>query len=112
MSDPSVYNDHREAADAGRRLKELEGPYRLAQEWRETEDDLEAARGDAELRGLVGALARRLGEAEGGRRAAEAGRRPRAPPRGARGGAPARARRARPGRLEGRHPRGAAGRRR
>ena len=24
MSDPSVYNDHREAADIGRRLKELE----------------------------------------------------------------------------------------
>ncbi len=31
MSDPSVYNDHRQAADVGRRLKELEGPYRLAQ---------------------------------------------------------------------------------
>ena len=30
MSDPGVYNDHREAADVGRRLKELEGPYRLA----------------------------------------------------------------------------------
>ena len=27
MSDPAVYNDHREAADVGRRLKELEGPY-------------------------------------------------------------------------------------
>ena len=27
MSDPAVYNDHREAADAGRKLKELEGPY-------------------------------------------------------------------------------------
>ena len=24
MSDPAVYNDHREAADTGRRLKELE----------------------------------------------------------------------------------------
>ena len=32
LSDPSVYNDHREAAEVGRRLKELEGPYRLAQE--------------------------------------------------------------------------------
>ena len=35
MSDPAVYNDHREVADAGRKLKELEGPYRLAQRWRE-----------------------------------------------------------------------------
>ena len=35
MSDPAVYNDQREAADTGRRLKELEGPYKLAQEWRE-----------------------------------------------------------------------------
>ena len=26
MSDPSVYNDHREAAEVGRRLKELETP--------------------------------------------------------------------------------------
>jgi peptide chain release factor 1 len=64
LSDPGVYNDHREAADVGRRLKELEGPYRLAQEWRETEDDLEAARGDAELRELVGDLERRLAEVE------------------------------------------------
>ena len=31
MSDPAVYNDHREAADVGRRLKELERPYKLAQ---------------------------------------------------------------------------------
>jgi len=44
MSDPSVYNDHREAADVGRRLKELEGPYKLAVEWRSARDDLEAAR--------------------------------------------------------------------
>ena len=40
MSDPSVYNDHREAAEVGRRLKELEGPYKLAQEWRATAADL------------------------------------------------------------------------
>ena len=31
MSDPAVYNDHREAAAAGRRLKELEAPHRVAQ---------------------------------------------------------------------------------
>ena len=35
MSDPSVYNDHREAAEVGRRVKELEGANKLAQEWRE-----------------------------------------------------------------------------
>ena len=33
LSDPAVYNDHREAADVGRRLKELEAP-KPAQEWR------------------------------------------------------------------------------
>src|SRR2546423_225146 len=53
MSDPAVYNDHREAAEVGRRLKELEGPFRLAEEWRQVRDDLEDARGDAELGGLV-----------------------------------------------------------
>jgi protein subunit release factor A len=42
MSDPSVFNDRREAAEVGRRLKELEGPARLAQSWREARDDLEA----------------------------------------------------------------------
>ena len=35
LSDPAVYNDHREAADVGRRLKELEGPYKLAQQWKQ-----------------------------------------------------------------------------
>jgi peptide chain release factor 1 len=49
MADPTVYNDHRQAADAGRRLKELEGPKRLADEWRQARDDLDAARGDPEL---------------------------------------------------------------
>jgi peptide chain release factor 1 len=53
MSDPSVYNDHREAAEVGRRLKELEGPYKLAQRWRQMRDDLAAARGDAELAEMV-----------------------------------------------------------
>jgi peptide chain release factor 1 len=64
MSDPAVYNDHRQAADAGRRLKELEGPYRLAQEWRATRSDLEAARGDSDLRELVPELESRLAEVE------------------------------------------------
>ena len=49
LSDPAVYNDHREAADVGRRLKELEGPYKLAQQWKQARDDLEAARADSEL---------------------------------------------------------------
>jgi peptide chain release factor 1 len=53
MSDPTVYNDHREAADVGRRLKELETPHRLAQEWLAAREDLAAARGDADLRELV-----------------------------------------------------------
>jgi peptide chain release factor 1 len=53
MSDPAVYNDHREAADVGRRLKELEGPWKLAQEWRQVRDDLDAARSDPELSAMV-----------------------------------------------------------
>jgi peptide chain release factor 1 len=64
MSDPAVYNDHREAADVGRRLKELEGPYKLAQEWRSTHDDLEAARDDGDLRELVPELEERLENVE------------------------------------------------
>ncbi len=56
MSDPTVYNDHREAAEVGRRLKELEGAYRLAQEWRQARDDLDAAREDEELATLAAGL--------------------------------------------------------
>jgi peptide chain release factor 1 len=59
MSDPSVYNDHREAAEVGRKLKELEGPYKLAQEWRSVLDDLAAARDDADLKELVPELEER-----------------------------------------------------
>src|SRR5215471_14696983 len=61
MADPSVYNDHREAAEVGRRLKELEGPYKLAQEWRSAREDLAAAREDADLRELVPELEERTG---------------------------------------------------
>src|ERR671929_1119252 len=64
MSDPAVYNDHREAAEVGRRLKELEGPYKLAREWRSTHDDLDAARGDGDLRELVPEYEQRLAELE------------------------------------------------
>src|SRR5436853_4970756 len=64
MSDPAVYNDHREAAEVGRRLKELEGPYKLAQEWRGARDDLAAARDDADLRELVPELEERTARLE------------------------------------------------
>jgi peptide chain release factor 1 len=59
MSDPAVYNDHREAAAAGRRLKELEAPHRLALEWRQVHADLDEARGDGVLRELVPELEER-----------------------------------------------------
>jgi peptide chain release factor 1 len=64
MSDPSVYNDRREAAEVGRRLKELETPYRLAQEWRGIREDVEAARADPDLRELIAESEERLAELE------------------------------------------------
>ncbi|HEY2354209.1 MAG TPA: peptide chain release factor 1 [Gaiellaceae bacterium] len=64
MSDPSVYNDRREAAEVGRRLKELERPYKLAQEWKGVTDDLTAAREDADLRELVPELETRAATLE------------------------------------------------
>src|SRR5213594_2990571 len=64
MSDPSVYNDHREAAEVGRRLKELEEPHRLAQEWRAAASDLTDARADGDLRELVPELEQRLHDVE------------------------------------------------
>ena len=60
MSDPAVYNDHREVAAAGRKLKELEGPYRLAERWREARADLDDALEDSDLRELVAELQERL----------------------------------------------------
>ena len=65
LSDPAVYNDHREAADVGRRLKELEGPYKLAQEWRIARDDLEAARADPELHDLAAGAEAEMTQARG-----------------------------------------------
>jgi peptide chain release factor 1 len=56
LSDPAVYNDHREAAEVGRRLKELEAPYRLAQAWQGARADLADARDDPELASLAGDL--------------------------------------------------------
>ena len=59
LSDPAVYNDRRAAADAGRRLKELEAPYKLAREWRGVSDDAAAARSDSDLRELLPELEER-----------------------------------------------------
>ena len=56
MADPAVYNDHRQAADVGRRLKELETPKRLADAWTQARADLEDARGDPELAGMTAEL--------------------------------------------------------
>jgi peptide chain release factor 1 len=60
LSDPAVYNDHREAAEVGRRLKELEAAHKLAQQWREVAEDLDAARGDGDLRELIPELEERM----------------------------------------------------
>src|SRR5947209_12749554 len=70
MSDPSVYNDHREAAEVGRRVKELEGPYKLVQELRSAREDLAAARDDADLKELVPELEQRTASLEEGLRLA------------------------------------------
>ena len=64
MSDPSVYNDHREAAEVGRKLKELEGPHKLGREWRAARDDLAAARDDQDLKELVPELEERTARLE------------------------------------------------
>jgi peptide chain release factor 1 len=64
MSDPAIYNDHREAAEVGRRLKDLESAYKLAQDWRAVRADLDAAQEDGELRELVPELEERVAELE------------------------------------------------
>jgi peptide chain release factor 1 len=56
MSDPSVYDDRRRAAEAGRRLKELETPKRLADAWRQAYADLLDARSDPELASMASEL--------------------------------------------------------
>jgi peptide chain release factor 1 len=63
-SDPAIYNDHREAAEVGRRLKELEGPHDLAKRWRELRSDLDAARADGDLREMVPELEDQLAALE------------------------------------------------
>ena len=64
LSDPSVYNDHHRAAEIGRAAKELEGPYKLTQEWRALRADLEDASNDGDLKELVPDLERRIAELE------------------------------------------------
>ena len=65
MSDPAVYNDHRQAADAGRALKALETPKRLADEWRQAQADLVDARADSGLAELVPELEATIERLEG-----------------------------------------------
>ena len=64
MGESSVYNDHREAAEVGRRLKDLEPAYKLVQELRAARDDLAAARADADLKELVPELEQRTAQLE------------------------------------------------
>ena len=64
MSEPSVYNDRREAAEVGRRLKELEVPYKLAQAWKASRADRDAAREDDDLLELVAELEERTAQLE------------------------------------------------
>jgi peptide chain release factor 1 len=64
LSDPAVFSDRQAAAALGRRLKELEEPHRLAQEWREAREDADVARSDPDLRELLPDAERRLAELE------------------------------------------------
>jgi peptide chain release factor 1 len=64
LSDPAVYTDRREAAEVGRKLKELEAPVKLAREWKAVRADLSAARDDPDLRELVPELEERAAALE------------------------------------------------
>jgi peptide chain release factor 1 len=64
MSDPAVFSDRAAAAQAGRRLKELEGPFKLAQDWRLAQQEASDARADPELRELLPEIEERLGRLE------------------------------------------------
>ena len=63
-NDPSIYNDHREAAEVGRRLKELQAANELATAWRRAASDLEAARSDGDLRELLPELEQQVEQLE------------------------------------------------
>jgi peptide chain release factor 1 len=56
LADPNVYGDPREAADLGRRLKDLDPALRAAREWRQASADLADAKNDPELSALAGEL--------------------------------------------------------
>ncbi|HEY7343971.1 MAG TPA: peptide chain release factor 1 [Gaiella sp.] len=56
LADPAVYADHREAAELGRRLKELEPAVRAAREWRRARADLAEAKDDPELAAMAAEL--------------------------------------------------------
>jgi peptide chain release factor 1 len=56
LAAPTVYSDRREAADLGRRLKELEPALRVAREWRQASTDLADAKSDPELSSFAGEL--------------------------------------------------------
>jgi peptide chain release factor 1 len=56
LADPAVYSDRREAADLGRRLKDLEPALRVAREWRQVSADLADAKSDPELSSFAGEL--------------------------------------------------------
>jgi peptide chain release factor 1 len=64
MSDPAVFSDRAAAQQAGRRLKELEGPHKLAQEWRAAQQEAADAGADPELRELLPEIEERLGRLE------------------------------------------------
>jgi peptide chain release factor 1 len=64
MADPAVYSDHREAAELGRRLKELEPVVRAARDWRRATADLAEARQDPELAQMAGELEQEVGRLE------------------------------------------------
>ena len=64
MADPAVYSDHREAAELGRRLKELEPAVRAAKDWRIARTDLVEAKDDPELSALAGELEAEIGRLE------------------------------------------------
>jgi peptide chain release factor 1 len=53
LADPAVYSDHREAAELGRRLKELEPAVRAAREWRQATTDLADAKSDPDLAAMA-----------------------------------------------------------
>ena len=64
MSDPAVFSDRNAGAAAGRRLKELEGPYKLAQMWRRLSDDVGLARSDPDYRDELPKLEQELADVE------------------------------------------------